>query len=68
MASAVASIAQVDTPTVGTLTIAVVAGTLQTAIPENEYLAFTIAKANGKGGFKATQQPYIHFANVDTGA
>ena len=54
MASVVASVAQVDTPTVGMLTIAVVAGTSQTTIPENEYLAFTIAKSNGKGGFKAT--------------
>ena len=36
--------------------------------PENEYLAFTIAKVDGRGGYKATQSKHVHFANVDTGA
>ena len=36
--------------------------------PENEYLAFTIAKADGHGGYKATQSKHVYYANVDTGA
>ena len=36
--------------------------------PESEYLAFTIAKADGCGGYKATQSKHVHYANVDTGA
>ena len=50
------------------LTIAAVAGTNATSdIPENEYLAFTIVKSNGKGGYKQTQSAHVYYANVDTG-
>ena len=37
-------------------------------IPENEYIPFTIAKPNGKGQFKTTQNAHVHYANVDSGA
>ena len=44
----------------GTLTVAAVADTgacsvvKEEVIPENEYLVFTIAKHDGKGGYKPT--------------
>ena len=52
-----------------TLTVEVVGGAnADKGSPENEYLAFTIAKADGRGGYKATQSKHVHYANVDTGA
>ena len=58
----------------GTLKVGAIADTgaqavvKEEVVPENEYLALTIAKHDGKGGYKPTQQPYVHYANIDTGA
>ena len=50
-----------------TLTVAQVAETTRGKPPEN-YLPFPIAKRGSDGRIKATQNVYVHYGNVDTGA
>ena len=54
--------------TLHTLTVSSLKGVRDKAVPENEYMPFTIAKPDGRGKFKATQGQHIHYANVDSGA
>ena len=54
--------------TLHTLTISSLGAVRDRAVPENEYMPFTIAKPNRGGKFKATQGQNIHYTNVDSGA
>ena len=54
--------------TLHTLTVSSLGAVRDRAVPENEYMPFTIAKPDGRGKFKATQGQHIHYANVDSGA
>ena len=51
-----------------TLSVAQVGSGAQSAVPENDYVPFTIAKCDGQGGWKAMQSVHVDYTNVDTGA
>ena len=51
-----------------TLSVAKVDSGTRSAMPENDYVPFTIAKCDGQGGWMAMQSVHVHYANVDIGA